>query len=363
MSKMTDEIAKKIFDFKFNNQDLLKSVDELIGTFNRQRIEIENCKQINRYAANVSVLLLTANEMERRTLFHYFSNNGIGIVQIPCDNMIYSFFSINEITVAHVEPETIGSYTKGGTARTLERALKRIKPTVVISLGVAFGANYLKHEIGDVIIGRQFFAYDKATKVEKNSLMIKKLHVLEADEGLLYKLKARIQLEQKMTGRLNNEFQAILGNMITGEYVVDSERFRRMVFTPFTPFGVVGGEMEAFGIFDILRKYGDVHGILIKGICDWGAGKNEKSEEEEDKSENNYALPQLDYKNIFQVLAMLNVCTVCEEYLINKNFFSDYKIRGFKKWFWRTIGRRKSFKRQEKQSTGAKLDDKLDSSI
>lgn len=333
-STIDKDVQNNIENFIENNRSVLNEVAEIYNQFDNQQFQYEKCKRINQYAANVFTLILTANEMERRTLFYYFSRNEKAIVQVPCDGIIYSFFSINGIKVAHVEPETIGSFTENGMASTLKKALKRIKPTVVITLGVAFGVNYIEDQIGDVIIGRQLFAYDKATKIKKNSLSVKKLHVLESDGSLLYKFKSRIQMERKLVGCLNNEFQAILGNMLTGEYVVDSSTFRQMIISPFAPFGVVGGEMEGFGFFNVLEKYKPAHGILIKGICDWGAGKNNDDDFEE---ENMISLK--DYKNIFQVLAMLNVCTVCDQYLIHENFFSDYKIKGHKKRFWRCVER------------------------
>ena len=145
-------------------------------------------------------------------------------------------------------------------------------------------------------------------------------------------------MERKLTGLLGNKFQAILGNMLTGEYVVDSSTFRQMIVSPFAPFGVVGGEMEGFGFFNVLKEYKPAHGILIKGICDWGAGKNN------DDTEDRNMIPPRDYKNIFQVLAMLNVCTVCDQYLVHENFFSDYKIKGHKKRFWRLVEKIKNIK-------------------
>lgn len=332
--KINNDVKNNKKHFIQNNTELLKKVNGILKEFDKQEYIFEHRKWINKYAADVFTLILTANEMERRTLFYYITQKGDDIIQIPCDGIIYSFFSINGIKVAHVEPETIGSFTENGMAPTLKKALKRIKPTVVITLGVAFGVNYVEHEIGDVIIGRQLFAYDKATKIKKNSLKVKKLHMLESDGSLLYKLKSRIQMERKVIGCFDNEFLAIMGNMLTGEYVVDSSTFRQMIVSPFEPFGVVGGEMEGFGFFNVLKEYKHAHGILIKGICDWGAGKND---DDDDKQQNN--IPTMDYKNVFQILAMLNVCTICDQYLVHKNFFSDYKIRGFKKRIWRIIAK------------------------
>lgn len=36
--------------------------------------------------------------------------------------------------------------------------------------------------------------------------------------------------------------------MVTGEFAVDPVGARNMIFLPFQPFGIVGGEMKAYGI-------------------------------------------------------------------------------------------------------------------
>ena len=208
----------------------------------------------------------------------------------------------------------------------------------LISLGVAFGANYEENEIGDVLVGRQHFSYDKSVKVSGSKLAIKKLHVTEPDEYMLSRFKALIPTEEEIHGKYGF-FKTLLGNMVTGEFIVDSVELRDMIFSPFEPFGIIGGEMEAYGIFEEVKKYHNMHCILIKGICDWGAGKNEAVEEnEEEGEENNYNNKVKDYnfKNDFQTLAMFHACEVCKMFL-NPKFFDELKIKGFRKFFWRSI--------------------------
>lgn len=168
--KINNDVKNNKKHFIQNNTELLKKVNGILKEFDKQEYIFEHRKWINKYAADVFTLILTANEMERRTLFYYITQKGDDIIQIPCDGIIYSFFSINGIKVAHVEPETIGSFTENGMAPTLKKALKRIKPTVVITLGVAFGVNYVEHEIGDVIIGRQYLEGNPEARVKINGV-------------------------------------------------------------------------------------------------------------------------------------------------------------------------------------------------
>lgn len=365
--KYEENVAKFIAD----NEETLSKANKMRKDFERTLKFNEKKKRFYRELSNVKVLILTANETERETLFSCFTiypccsdivENNV-VVRIPYDELIYSFFYINDIKVVHVEPEMTGSYSKGGTAETLYKTLKKVRPSVVVSLGVGFGYNIDKQSLSDVLVGRQFFSYDKSVKIEDEEISVKKLHIFESDESLLRKVKSTVSFEDKMTGIFDNRFRAHEGNIITGEYVVDSKNFRDLIFAPFKPFGVIGGEMEAFGMFRAIEKFNKKHcmktrGIMIKGICDWGVGKNAN------KSKNNDALDEEltttdiinnkpttckieetettkhqineDFKNNLQVLAMCNACTVCKKFLKDENILSDYRVYGHRKRFYRT---------------------------
>lgn len=324
---------------------------------------------------------MTANEVERETLFSYFINypHDFDLIEknvikrIPYDGLVYSIFYINDIKVVHVEPEMTGSHSKGGTAETLRKALKRVRPTFVVSLGVGFGYDIDRESLCDVMVGRQFFAYDKSVKFKNNEINVKRLHTFESDQALLCKIKSTIKFEDKTKGIFDNSFNAYVGNLITGEYVVDSRMYRDIIFSPFKPFGVIGGEMEAFGMFSVIEEYNrqphhfDTHGIMIKGICDWAAGKNaDTSNEEQEKGtrlkERKDIVEQINQiqelvgveledvtdndakikmyerlssdekKNNLQVLAMCNACTICKMFLKESSLFSDYHTYGVRKF-------------------------------
>lgn len=360
------EVRENIYGFLFDEKNAVKQAHELRMSFGETHIKNENQKYINKKLSDVSILIITATEIERETLFAYFTYNSTNpnmcskykIEKIPNDGLVYSFFYINDFHVVHVEPEMTGSCTTGGTAQTLEKALKRVKPSVVISLGIAFGNNYNEQRLCDVLIGRQFFAYDKSVKITDKDLKIKKLHILESSNNLLYKIKSCILFEDTITGRYKNNFKVFIGNMLTGEYVVDSLSFRNLIRSPFDAFGIIGGEMEAFGMFNALNGYKrrfrhSIEGVMIKGICDWGVGKNQSSINKSFKayaSEKKLDIPEFlvdteDFsiiKNDLQVLAMCNTCSVCERLLNEKEFFSDFRIHGIKKCLWRFAKKLKS---------------------
>lgn len=302
---------------------------------------IENHYCINMYLSRVKIMIITANEIERNSLFAYFKHHNLHhIIRISKGNLVYHFFKIGKNRVVHIEPAIAGSYAKGGAASAISEAINTVHPKIIISLGVAYGSNFKKNEIGDVLVGRQHFSYDKSAKVSDGEIGIKMLHVEEADDYMLNRFKANVSLEEKTKGIFDNEFQTILGNMVTGEFVVDSIELRRMIFSPFQPFGIIGGEMEAYGIFEEVKLHKGIHCIMMKGICDWGAGKNSNIKTKkiiaDSKSKNLISIDE-DYnpKNDFQTIAMLNTCKVCEQFLASEKTFSDLRVKGIKKRFWR----------------------------
>lgn len=236
-----------------------------------------------KYLSDTKIMIITANEIEKTALFSYaYEQNKTPFIQIGLKDIVYTFFAFSSMVVTHVEINA-GSYSHGGSAEVIKKVMSKAKPNIVILLGVAFGCNPNKTELGDVLVGRQHFSYDKSSKISEGSLSIKKLHIEEPDEYMLNRFKALVVTEDRINGDFDKSFQVVFGNMITGEFVVDSIDFREMIFKPFEAFGVVGGEMEAQGAFAEIRKHKKSHCILIKGICDWGAGKNEQIEDDNPK--------------------------------------------------------------------------------
>lgn len=367
--KADDPFISNSQAFIENNKEYLKEAKHIRISFNHTVKHNAKKKDFYKEIADVKILVLTANEIERETLFScsvkhpnsLIESEEDIIIRIPYSGLVYSIFYINDIKIVHVEPEMTGSYSKGGTAETLQKALEHVRPSVVLSVGVAFGYDIEKQNLCDVLVGRQFFSYDKSIKMLDDQIKIKRLHTFESSENLLYKIKSNIMFEDKIIGLFNNTFNAHIGNILTGEYVIDSRVFRDLIFSPFKPFGIIGGEMEAFGMFNSIEEYNakhqrnKVHGIMIKGICDWGAGKNADFINEKDKvtvtpnvGENDNGKANRENsgeedKNNLQTFAMCNACTVCKMFLKENNFFSDYKIYGMRKFFQRCINRVRYF--------------------
>lgn len=323
--QMKKRIAQSVDEFVKDNREILDNANKFRKINNQKKfIAVEKKKQLYKYQSSTKVIIITANEIEKTSLFAYaYEYNKTPFVQIGVKDVVYTFFAFSSMVVAHVEINA-GSHSHGGSAEIVKKVLKKAKPNIVILLGVAFGCSPDKTELCDVLVGRQHFSYDKSSKISNGNLSIKNLHIEEPDEYMLNRFKALVVAEDKIDGDFDRSFQVAFGNMITGEFVVDSIDFREMIFKPFEAFGVIGGEMEAQGAFAEARKQRWSHCILIKGICDWGTGKNEQIEDENPK-------------NKLQTFAALNTCKVCYQLLSEKIFYSDCRVRGLRKRFYNSI--------------------------
>lgn len=320
-----EKISQSVADFIKENGELLDYVDYFRKSYNQKKfVKVEKKGKLYKYLSETKIMIITANEIEKTSLFAYaFKHNKTPFVQIGVENIVYTFFALGAMVVTHVEINA-GSNSHGGSSDVIKKIMRTAKPNIVILLGVAFGCNPSKTELGDVLVGRQHFSYDKSSKIAEGNLSIKNLHIEEPDEYMLNRFKDLIVTEDKIDGDFDKSFQVVFGNMITGEFVVDSIDFREMIFKPFEAFGVVGGEMEAQGAFGEIRKHKKSHCILIKGICDWGAGKNEQIEDDNPK-------------NKLQTYAALNACKICYQLLSERNFYSDCRVRGWIKRFYNSI--------------------------
>ena len=69
------EVRENIYGFLFDEKNAVKQAHELRMSFGETHIKNENQKYINKKLSDVSILIITATEIERETLFAYFTYN------------------------------------------------------------------------------------------------------------------------------------------------------------------------------------------------------------------------------------------------------------------------------------------------
>ena len=272
------------------------------------------------------VLILTANDIENKILIWNLrkeSGNNVKSILIDdnsdCVNINYCSFK--EYNVIH---HHVGRTGDEATRRAINELTQYFLPTFIILLGICYGLDMDKQEIGYVNISEQVMGvrinfrdrpksdeiiFEPEVEFEERpndffvSTITKKLNNAEIKEG-------------ENGAPINHMYGRIVSanSLMSCKIVKDSiiGKLKQEVRGRST---LIGGEMEACGVFksnyrlDNRTKFD--RWLIIISICDWGESKNSLVENEEEN-----AL----IKDSLQAYAMMNSCILFAFLLKNKAF-------------------------------------------
>jgi nucleoside phosphorylase len=155
----------------------------------------------------------------------------------------------------------------GGATLTIAAAIADLAPTAIIMLGIAFGLDPQRQQIGDILVSRQLMLYD--------------LQRVGTDSAGNYQVRARGDrpasshwlLDRFRTGRDGWRGAGLhFGLILSGDKLVDHQDFRAQLLQ-LEP-EAVGGEMEGAGLYAAAQR-NKVDWIMIKAICDWADGNKQ----------------------------------------------------------------------------------------
>lgn len=218
------------------------------------------------------VLLITVTKVEITAVF-----SAAGVAPNDCAMYFGStktYFDLGEHGGARifvVRSET-GTATVGGSLATLIEALSECQPSSAIMVGIAFGAQPDKQNIGDVLVSKQLEGYELqrvGTDEDGNRTITLRGDRVPASGKLLDRMRS---CELTWTGA-----KIRFGLMIHGEKLVDNQDFRDCL-QKLAP-EMLGGEMEGGGIH-VACESSRVPWIIVKGICDWADGDKGKNKSE-----------------------------------------------------------------------------------
>ena len=226
---------------------------------------------------NCQVLIISANSVEGTIISHRL-NSTTGTISLdawPYEGHLFQFGTIEGITVCHIWPTNTASFTQYGSFSALEAALYHTTPKYVMSVGVAFGIDPENHFLGDVLVSKALVFYDHFNKVTDGNTTLNPNEVYQIDANLISQLHL---LDHENPPEDIGDFKWRYGSMLTGGTVLSDavEKFKLVKAAANIGYKIVGGEMEASGIYYACQKHKDRHipFMIIKGICDWGALKN-----------------------------------------------------------------------------------------
>ncbi len=170
----------------------------------------------------------------------------------------------------------MGSGTPGGSQSAVSTAIFELglkagqagTAATVIAVGIAFGVNPEKQEIGRVLVSTYVRSYDpervgRAEIIPRGARAPASTHVID-----------RLQVAANECKVL---FKTQFGLLLSGEKLVDNLDYRESL-RKLEP-EAIGGEMEGVGVLTAAHD-NMVAWAVVKAICDWGDGNKGEDKEE-----------------------------------------------------------------------------------
>lgn len=192
---------------------------------------------------------------------------------------------------------------------------------VIFSLGVAFGIDYKKQHIGDVIASKRILLYND-NKRNESKIKPERSQDKRSDSWLHLRF-------MNANGFLDN---ITYGDILTGGSVLSSYKEKNAICLGYTESDfIIGGEMEGNALFQYEKSDG-IPCAVIKGICDWGVEKNsifsdseKTSKLDDDESSKLNEEKEEIFKDSLQAFAMKNVFEKCRPLFHDKFLFATSK--------------------------------------
>lgn len=306
---------------KYNKEYEYAIEEEYVNKLYKNRSDIF----LNCCLRKCKVMILTANPVEMAILHREMTRGNRQVIKkIVSGNIVYFIFKWGKYKVVHLHQLECGANTEYGTNSLLNEALLHCTPNVIISLGVAFGIDPENQEIGEVIVSERLLPYN-ANKRKGNRLVAIRNQDKRIDKWLGVRLGS-------VAGFMGNVYY---GDILTGGSVLSSFEEKDRICCAYSETDyLVGGEMEGSALF-AEANFKRIPGVVIKGICDWGAIKNEKDDNEgykapkieDDREDENgiCILSDAEFKHGMQAYAMSMAIEKCNRLFSNKYLFDNPK--------------------------------------
>ena len=152
------------------------------------------------------------------------------------------------------------------------RAIEVAKPSVVISVGVAYGKSKETQRLGDVLVCNLVHDYSHKRLGEETRIRNPQYPV---GGSLLDIFKTFVGWRKERGSGENCEVK--VGPLVSDSNLIDNLQEKEKILKIFPD--AIGGEMEGAAIMSAIHGIQGTHkpeGIVIKAICDWGDGSKNK---------------------------------------------------------------------------------------
>jgi nucleoside phosphorylase len=237
--------------------------------------DVDNKTNVNHPTGNgrvtkIDVLLVTVTETETKAIRKIFSGTQKHFIG---DKTYYELGEVNGTTSYLVQSE-MGMGGAGGAMRTIEKGIELLSPSAVIMVGIAFGVDPVKQQIGDILVCERILDYEvqRVGQVNNDTVVVPRGDKVSVSSRLLNRCRDGAMEWQEA----NEAGKVQFGLILSGAKLVDNRYFREQLRS-FAP-EAIGGEMEGAGLY--AAAHGNkVDWILVKAISDWADGNKAENKQ------------------------------------------------------------------------------------
>ena len=229
--------------------------------------------QLGQPVLDVDIVLITFNQYELEQTLRCFCPEAPA-VQMEGHNRVYYQLGKHggqNLVLMHSRQATIEAM------KSAEIAIEFFHPNAVIALGIAFGINSEKQQIGEVLISESITTYELA-RINKDGRSTPRGPRPPASKHLrdwFHQLDAYLSKE-KSAEYAKRHF----GSMFSGDKLIDNKDYRDQLLS--IDLDAIGGEMEGTGIYYACEA-SKTDWIIVKAICDFADGNKGKNKDANQK--------------------------------------------------------------------------------
>ncbi|MDO9055066.1 MAG: hypothetical protein Q7U69_00825 [Sulfuricurvum sp.] len=250
-------------------------------------------------------LIVTATDTETDAIHNKMVNlDGYPyIIKFYNNDHTYYMGKLGNYIIVHIQCE-MGAIGRSSSIITVTEAISTINPRFVLMIGIAFGINKQKQNIGDVLVSESIIPYNTKRVGRENTIQRGKQGL--SNKFLLNKFKNIKSWIYPL--ECGADAKIIFTDLLSGEELVDNKEHRNQLISNFP--SAEGGEMEGAGVFAACDN--KVPWILVKGICDFADGNKGKN------------------KKLYQNIAMNAALNLCMELFNSEIVFEELGVNPIK---------------------------------
>lgn len=258
-------VATSVEQFVIN---LFKYINDI---YSRDKKMEEQMKSLNNNADTIAIIAVTRVEMTSILKALKAQLDKTAVIERTIDGsdtmIYYEVLGFNQRII--VVQSEMGVYGQASIMNTLNDIFENFNPKKVIMVGIAFGANKTKQQLGDVLVSKQVWGYESEKVTE--SVPISRGDKITASTSLL-RIYRSVELDLDPS-----ILRVHFGLIASGEKLINSKKMLDKLKK--SEPELIGGDMEAAGLASVCAKK-KADWIVIKAISDWAYGKNDNNQQQ-----------------------------------------------------------------------------------